>query len=177
MKKIQTNKKYGRWITAHSRIEQVDEDLYELIDNELYEDVDGTLYLAPRGTVTDNFSRPFGNKQKYDVRPSHIHDIGCRYKQLIVVDCCIETLKSAGLLQGRGGISGGKIILEDVPLSWLKIVDVKKAEVDNLFKRMCQASNMPKWVVNIYRAGVFCNLGWLWNGREKIKKENIYIVL
>lgn len=167
-------KNKGRWITAHSRLEQVDEDLYELIDNELYEDVDGTLYLAPRGTVTDNFTRPFGNKQKYDVRPSHVHDIGCRYKQLIVVDRTVDTLIASGLLQGR---ENKKIILEDVPKDWLKIINVTKFEVDNLFKRMCEAANMPKSAVWLYRAGVFCNVGWLWSGKEKIKKENIYIVL
>ena len=174
-KKILKNK--GRWITSFSRLEQVDEDLYELIDNELYQDVDGTLYLAPRGTMTDNFSRPFGNKQKYDVRPSHIHDIGCRYKQLIIVDCCLDTLKSAGLLQGRGDLNNRKIILEDVPLSMLKIVDVAKFEVDNLFMRMCKATDMPKWAVALYRAGVFCNIGWLWSGKDKIQKENIYLML
>lgn len=168
-------KNKGRWITSHSRLEQVDEDLYQLIDNELFEDIDKTLYLAPRGTVTDNFTRPFGNKQKYDVRPSHIHDIGCRYKQLIVVDRAVETLISAGLLQGRE--NNKKIILEDVPRDLLKIIDVTKIEVDNLFKRMCEASNMPKSAVWLYRAGVFCNVGWLWSGKEKIKIENIFEVL
>lgn len=170
-------KNKGRWVTAHSRLEQVDSDLFELVDNELYRDVDGTLYLAPRGTLTDNFSRPFGNKQKYDVRPSHIHDIGCRYKQLIIVDCCLNTLKSAGLLQGRGDINNRKIILEDVPLPMLKIVDVTKKQVDDLFYRMCEATDMPKWATILYRAGVFCNVGWLWSGKEKIQKENIYLML
>lgn len=160
----------GRWITAHSRLEQVDSDLYQLLDNELYEDFDGKLYLAPRGLVTDNFSRPFGNKQKYDVRPSHIHDIGCRYKQLILVDCLVDTLRAGGYLQRRKD----KIILEDVPKYYLKIKDVGKFEVDNLFARMCEAANMPRGAIWLYRCGVFCNVGWFWSGKDKIKKENIY---
>lgn len=168
-------KNKGCWITAKSRLSQVDNDLWELVDNELYQDTDGTLYLAPRGTMTDNFSRPFGNKQKYDVRPAHIHDIGCRYKQLIIVDCCLDTLKAAGLLQGRGDVGEQMIILEDVPLEMLKIIDIGKIKVDNLFKRMCEATDMPKWAVLTYRTGVFFNIGWLWNGKEKIKKENIYL--
>ena len=166
---MRLNKK-GRWITAHSRLEQVDNDTYELLDNELYEDVDGTLYLAPRLLLTDNFSRPFGNKQKYDVRPSHIHDIGCRYKQLILVDCLVDTLRAGGDLQRRKD----KIILEDVPKYYLKIKDVGKFEVDNLFKRMCEATNMPKNIVWLYRCGVFCNVGWIWNGKTKIVKDNIF---
>ena len=45
------------------------------------------VYLIPRGTVTDNYSIPLGiNKSKYDVRPSHLHDIGCYYHKVLVVD-------------------------------------------------------------------------------------------
>ena len=170
MKFRKTNKK-GCWITAHSRLEQVDADCYQLVDNELYEDTDGTLYLAPRLTLTDNFTLPFGNKQKYDVRPSHIHDIGCRYKQLIVVDFSIDNLIVSGKLRKK---DGEKIVLDDIPLDWLKIVDADKFTVDNLFKRMCEAADMPKGIVWLYRCGVFCNVGWLWSGREKINKDNIF---
>ena len=47
----------------------------------------GVVYLIPRGTVTDNYSIPLGiNKSKYDVRPSHLHDIGCYYHKVLVVD-------------------------------------------------------------------------------------------
>lgn len=167
---MRLNKK-GRWITAHSRLEQVDDDTYELLDNELYEDVDGTLYLAPRLLLTDNFSRPFGNKQKYDVRPPHIHDIGCRYKQLIKVNVTLDTLVMSGKLRKK---DGEKIVLDDVPTGWLTVIDVKKFEVDNLFKRMCEATNMPKNIVWLYRCGVFCNVGWLWSGKNKIEKDNIF---
>lgn len=163
--------KKGRWITAHARLEQVDNETWELLDNELFEDVDGTLYLAPRLLLTDNFSRPFGNKQKYDVRPAHIHDIGCRYKQLIKLSVSLDTLVMSGLLRKK---DGEKIVLDDVPLDWLKVVDVKKFDVDNLFKRMCEVAGMPKTAVWLYRAGVFCNVGWLWSGKEKIKKEKIF---
>ena len=51
----------------------------------------GKLYLVPRNTVTDNYTIPLGiNKSKWDTRPSHLHDIGCKYHQVILVDLPLE---------------------------------------------------------------------------------------
>ena len=89
---------------------------------------------------------------------------------MILVDCLVDTLRAGGYLQRRKD----KIILEDVPKYYLKIKDVGKFEVDNLFKRMCEATNMPKNIVWLYRCGVFCNVGWIWSGKTKIEKDNIF---
>ena len=79
-----------KWITDNSRIEKLSEaNKWRMIDNELFQDEDGSIYLTPRNYETDNYTIPDwiawlgGNKSKWDIRPSHIHDFGCQYHQLI----------------------------------------------------------------------------------------------
>ena len=81
-----------KWLTHKSRLEQTDEcNDWILLDNEIYKDDDGSIYLTPRNYKTDNYTVPDwiawlgGSKSKWDVRPSHIHDFGCQYHQLIKI--------------------------------------------------------------------------------------------
>ena len=71
----------------------------------------GTLYLIPRNTVTDNYTIPLGiNKSKWDARPSHLHDIGCRYHQVIVVELPLQILYSDYI-----DIVNNRCICRDIP--------------------------------------------------------------
>ena len=154
-----------KWLTDKSRIEQSDKagDWY-LLDNELFQDEDGSIYLTPRNYKTDNYTIPdwvawlAGNKSKWDVRPSHIHDFGCQYHQLIKVKLNETGLRRLRYLR----VYKDKLVCEDIPTKFLCIVPVTKWEIDCLFKRAMKATGtIPARVYNLYRGGVFFNFGWL----------------
>lgn len=159
------------WIT--SKPLKVQDDSYNedvVIVNQLYKDKDNTVYLAPRKLVTDNYTMPLGiNKNKYDVRPSHFHDIGCRYHQMIVVDLPIETIKRKYLFKFKN-----TIFCRDIPKKFLKVITVTGNEVNDLFYRMMRDANIPKWICCLYRSGVSLNFGWFRTGKEKINLDKIY---
>ena len=83
----------GRFITANSRIEQTNMPGYwKTIDNELYLDDSGELILTPRYLWSDGYTFPawtapiLGDKQKWDVRAAHGHDLFCRFHEKIKVN-------------------------------------------------------------------------------------------
>ena len=154
------------WLTAQSRIEQTKEaNNWYLLDNEVFEDEDGSIYLTPRGFKTDNYTIPDwvawvgGSKSKWDVRPSHLHDFGCLYHQLIRVRMSKSALKRYKYLKIN---KEGKSVCDDIPVSSLELIPVTKWELDCLFKRAMKATNLiPARVYNTFRCGVFFNFGWL----------------
>ena len=158
-----------KWLTDDSRLEKSSKpNKWFLLDNELYQDDDGSIYLVPRNYETDNFSIPdwiawlAGNKSKWDVRPSHLHDFGCQFKQLIKLKINESGLRRLRLLR----VHKAKLICEDIPTRYLQLVPVTKWEIDCMFKRMMKATKtIPPRVYNLYRGGVFFNLGWL--GKHK----------
>lgn len=168
----------GRFITAKSRIQQVDIPGYwKTLDNELYLDDDGKLYLVPRYFYSDGYTFPglimalLGDKHFFDVRPAHGHDLGCRFHEVIEVSLSLTQLKLKGYLR----LHEDMVILDDVPLEYLNVVKKKKTWVDNFFKRMMIACNIPKDKVNIIRFGVFFNLNWyLKTGKKSILEYDIY---
>lgn len=128
------------------------------------------VYLIPRNTLTDNYTIPLGiNKSKWDTRPSHLHDIGCRYHQVIVVnlplDCIytyINTYKD-------------KQVCSDIPKEYLKVVDVGFNECNKLLRQgMLATQTIPYWVANLYRTGVELNFNWLLTGKDNINLDNLY---
>ncbi len=155
------------WLTDKSRLEQSNEpNDWFLSDNELFKDEDGAIYLVPRNYKTDNYTVPdwvawlAGNKAKWDVRPSHIHDFGCQFHQLIRITLTEQQLRQMRFLRTHHD----KIICEDIPIKFLEIIPVTKWEIDCLFKRAMKATKViPAIVYNLYRGGVFFNLGWLGN--------------
>lgn len=159
------------WIT--SKPLRIQDDSYNedvVITNQLYRDKDGTIYLAPRKLVTDNYTIPFGiNKSKYDVRPSHFHDIGCRYHQMVVVNLPLETIRKKYLFKFKN-----TIFCRDIPKRFLKVVDITGREVNNLFYRMMKDSNIPPMACCKYRMGVAFNLGWFFSGKEEIDLDKLY---
>lgn len=155
----------GKWITDNSRLQKSPKpNKWWLLDNELYQDDDGSIYLAPRNYETDNYSIPdwiafiAGNKSKWPVRPSHLHDFGCQFRQLLKLKLNETGLRKLRYLR----VHKGKLICEDIPTKFLCLVPVTKWEIDCMFKRMMKATKtIPTRVYNTYRVGVFFNVGWL----------------
>ena len=156
-----------KWLTDKSRVQQSDEanDWY-LVDNELFQDNDGSIYLIPRNYKTDNYTIPdwvawlAGNKSKWDIRPSHIHDFGCQYHQLIKVNLSEQSLRKTRFLR----VHKDKLVCDDIPSKFLSVVPVTKWQIDCLFKRAMKATKvMPARVYNMFRCGVFFNISWLGN--------------
>ena len=159
------------WITDKSpTIQDNDPNKVDTINNQLF-NLKGKIYLVPRNTVTDNYTIPLGiNKDKWDVRPAHLHDIGCYYHQVILVDLPLEVIYNdyCYLIDNR-------IICRDIPKENLKVVDVTFKECnDLLFEGMRGLRSIPKWVAALYRLGVNLNLNWLFTGKKKIDLSNIY---
>ncbi len=156
-----------KWLTEKARLQQSEEagDWF-LMDNELFQDDDGIIYLVPRNYKTDNYTIPdwvawlAGNKSKWDVRPSHIHDFGCQFHELVKVNLDEESLKRLKYLR----LHKNKIVCEDIPTKFLSLVPVTKWQIDCLFKRAMKATGaIPVRVYNVFRCGVVFNFGWLGN--------------
>ena len=166
------------FLTANARMEQTAKPgIWQTIDNQLFKDEDGTIYLVPRYYKTDNYTIPDwiawlgGNKSKWDVRPSHFHDFGCEYHALIEVKLNELQLRQKRLLK----VKDNKIICENIPVKFLKIVKKNKWFVDCMFKRMMKvANNIPAWRINLMRGAVFLNYGWLKNYYNDFDLEGIY---
>lgn len=158
-----------KWLTSKSRLEQADEpNKWLMIDNELYYDDDGSVYLTPRNYITDNYTVPdwivwlAGGRGKYDVRPSHLHDFICQYHQAIRVKLNEYGLRKLRYLRSKND----KIVCDDIPVRFLELVPFTKWEADCLFKRaMISTNTIPTGKCNLFRGGVFFNIGWL--GKHK----------
>ncbi|DAB01931.1 TPA: hypothetical protein CPT96_03235 [Candidatus Gastranaerophilales bacterium HUM_10] len=162
----------GKFLTCPARIEQLDEKgKYKVLDNELYKDDDGSIYLVWRGYETDNFT--WINSNDWDIRCSHLHDVGCQYHQLVKVRLNIHQLRMLRFVRTKGC----KIICEDLPKKFLTIVPITGHEINNMFYRMLKAADCPKtpkYIQYLYRAGVAFNFNWFFTGKENIDLENLY---
>lgn len=158
-----------KWLTTKSRLQQANKpNKWYLIDNELFQDEDGSIYLVPRNYLTDNYTIPdwvawvAGCKSKYDVRPAHIHDFGCQFKQLLKVRLNEQGLRKLGYMRKKDDI----FVCEDIPREFLEVIPVTKWEIDCLFKRAMRATReISNYTSCVYRGGVFFNIGWL--GKHK----------
>lgn len=132
----------------------------------------GILYLIPRNTVSDNYTIPLGiNKSKWDARPSHLHDIGCKYHQVIIVDLPLEIVYTNYIEIDMDN----NIICKDIPIEYLKVIDVDFNTCnDLLLYGMKATSSIPKYICKAYRLGVNFNINWLFTGKDKIDLDNIY---
>lgn len=162
----------GRFLTSSSETKQLaQKGQYKLIDNELYLDDNGYIYLAWRGFQTDNFT--WINSNDWDIRCSHLHDVGCRHHQMVRVCLSERQLKRLGFLYKYKG----EWLCRDIPPVFLKVVDITGHEVNNLFYRMLKNADCPKTpkiIQYLYRAGVSFNLNWFRTGKEKINLKNLY---
>lgn len=160
----------GKFLTSASRTEQVGRRKFKLLDNELYQDDDGSIYLVWRNYITDNFT--WINQSEYDIRCSHIHDEGCQYHAIVKVNLSEEILRAYKYLR----IKDDKIICEDIPVRFLKIIPVSGNWINNLFYRMLKDADTPptpKHIQLLYRAGVSLNIKWFFK-KTKLNLEAIY---
>ena len=160
------------WITDKSpTIQDNNPNKIITLENQLFMDR-GEIYLVPRNTCSDNYSMPLCiNKSKWDVRPSHLHDIGCYYHQVIKVKLPLEIIYNNYCY-----LINNRIICRDIPKENLEVIDVTFNECnDLLFKGMMGINSIPKWADKLYRLGVNLNINWLFTGKKKIDLDNIYI--
>lgn len=154
-----------KWLTKTALLQKVPEPYKWLMaENELFQDKDGSIYLVPRMYATDNYTIPDwiawlgGSRSKWDSRAAHIHDFGCQYHQLLKVTISESELRRLRFLEAHKGYWTCK----DIPVEYLSLVPVTKWQIDCLFKRAMKASKtIPAFICNLYRGGVFFNLGWL----------------
>lgn len=141
----------------------------ETLYNQIYYD-NGIAYLVPRGLVSDGYTIPLGiDKCKRDIRPSNLHDIACKYHQVIIVDIPLYRITEKYLRY-----IDGRLICDDIPIEYLKVLGITFNKANNLLKRAMEDLSIPKWVANLYRFGVNFNINWLFTGKEKIDLSSIY---
>lgn len=141
----------------------------ETLYNQIYYN-DGVAYLVPRGLITDNYTIPLGiNKSKWDARPSHLHDIGCKFHQLIVIDLPLYKISDKYIRYVNG-----KVICNDIPIEHLKVVDVKFNKCNNLLREAMKDLLIPEHVYKLYRFGVNFNINWIFTGKDKIDLSKLY---
>ena len=166
------------FITSNSRIEQTNTYGYwKLIDNEVYVTESQKIILAPRGLWSDGYTFPLlimpfiGDKNKFDVRPAHQHDLMCRFHEYISIDLTVSQLISKGYLREHKD----KIICEDIPTKYLTINKICKKDCDDLLKEMMLYCNIPFNTCNIVRFGVTFNLNWyLKTGKKSISEYDLF---
>lgn len=162
----------GKFLTCPAHTEQLPKKgMYKTLINELYKDDDGAIYLCWRGFFTDNFT--WIKKGDWDTRCAHLHDVGCKYHQVVRVKLDENQLRMKRLLV----VHGSKLICRDIPLKYLEVIDVSGHWINNLFYRMLKSADCPKtpkYIQLLYRTGVAFNLGWFSSGKEKIDLNTLY---
>lgn len=160
-----------KWITSKSPTIQSDiPNKHITLHNQLYL-LKNKVYLIPRNTLTDNYTMPFGiDKDKYDVRPSHLHDIACKYHQVIIVDLPLEDIINKFIYT-----INNKVYCIDIPIKYLKVINVSFKDTNKLlYKSMLDTNTIPKYICKIYYIGVFFNINYINTGKTNINLDNIY---
>ena len=158
------------WLTDKSPILQSDKpNKIETLYNQIYYH-EGIAYFIPRGLVTDGYTIPFNiDKCKRDVRPSTLHDIACKFHQLITVDLPLKYLDNT-YIDDIDGIE----VAKDIPIEQLKVIDVSFSTANKLLKESMKDLLIPKSIYNLYYFAVNFNLNWLFTGKEKINLSSLY---
>lgn len=163
----------GRFLTDPPLCVHTDmKKMYRLAENVLYQDDDGTIYLAWRNFTTDNFT--WINSTGWDVRCAHEHDIGCKYHQVVKVILKELSLRAFDFIYKT---KDGRTVCRDIPIKYLKVVDVSGNWINNLFYRCLKAADCPKTpkaIQLLYRAGVSLNFNWFRTGKQKIDLNRLY---
>lgn len=169
----------GTFLTGKSRIQQTDKSGYWMtLDNELYYDFnEDRIYVVPRYFWSDSYTFPrllliiTGDKNRDDVRPSHQHDLFCRFHERLYTTLSFDELCTMGLLYEH---EKGFMVCEDIPKEYLVVEKIKKWKADNLLREMMISCNISKFKAGVARIGVFFNINWLKTGKRSLKTYNIY---
>ena len=158
------------WLTSKSPILQSDKpNKIETLYNQIYYH-EGVAYFIPRGLVTDGYTIPLNiDKCKRDVRPSTLHDIACKFHQLIVVDLPLRYLDNT-YIDDIDGIE----VAKDIPIEQLKVIDVSFSTANKLLKESMKDLLIPKKIYNLYYFAVNFNLNWLFTGKDKLDLNKLY---
>lgn len=158
----------GKFLTSKAIIQQLKErGMYRVLANELYKDDDGSIYLVWRNFETDNFT--WVNSSDWDIRCSHLHDVGCKYHKIVKVNLTEHELMEQGYLKNLGD----DVICLDIPQYLLESVDVSKKQINDMFYRMLGACQTPKLIQILYRCGVALNFSWYFTKKD-LDMEDIY---
>lgn len=158
------------WLTDKTPILQSDKpNKIETLYNQIYYH-EGVAYFIPRGLVTDGYTIPFNiDKCKRDVRPSTLHDIGCKFHQLIIVDLPIRYMENTYLVDIED-----ITVCKDIPIEQLKVIDVSFSTANKLLKESMKDLLIPKNIYNLYYFAVNFNLNWLFTGKTKLDLNKLY---
>ena len=158
------------WLTDKSPILQSNiPNKIETLYNQIYY-IDGNAYLIPRGLVTDGYTIPFNiDKCKRDIRPSSLHDIGCKFHQLILIDLPLHTIVDKYLID-----IDDTTVAKDIPIECLKVEKVSFNRCNDLLKLAMEDCNIPKDICKLYRLAVNFNINWLFTGKDKIGLNKLY---
>jgi hypothetical protein len=162
------------WLTDKSPILQSDiPNKIETLHNQIYYHK-GNAYLIPRGLVSDNYTIPLGiNKSKWDVRASHLHDIACKYHQVILINLSLPTIID-NYLEDITIDDKDITICKDIPKEYLSTMEVSFNKANNLLKDAMVSSGIPTRYCKLYRFAVNFNLNWLFTGKDKIDLNKLY---
>ena len=162
------------WMTDRSPILQSNiPNKVETLNNQIFYH-NGNAYLIPRGLISDNYTIPLGiNKSKWDVRPAHLHDIACKFHQVILVNLSINTIID-NYLDDITIDDNDITICKDIPIEYLSVVNVGFNKANNLLKEAMVSSGIPTRYCNLYRLAVNFNLNWLFTGKDKIDLNKLY---
>lgn len=158
------------WLTDKSPILQSDiPNKVETIHNQVFY-YKGDAYLVPRGLISDNYTIPLGiNKSKWDVRPSHLHDIACKYHQVILINLSLPTIIDDYLIDIHD-----ITVAKDIPIEYLSVINIGFNKTNDLLKEAMISSDIPRKYCNLYRCAVNFNLNWLFTGKDKIDLNKLY---
>ena len=162
------------WLTDKSPILQSDiPNKIETLYNQIYYHK-GNAHLIPRGLISDNYTIPLGiNKSKWDARAAHLHDIACKYHQVILVNLSLPTIVD-DYLEDIVIDDKDITVCKDIPIEYLSVVNINFKDTNDLLKAAMISSEIPNKYCKLYRFAVNFNLNWLFTGKEPLNLNTLY---
>ena len=132
------------------------------------------LIYVPRDFVTDNIT--FISCDFADVRAAHVHDVACKYHEIICVNETFENLVLNNILIKYP--FDECYTCNDIPKELLSVESISFENANKMFKDLLLSCNENKFKVFLMYLGVNFNLNWwikMWRGLIKhINLDDIY---